>query len=653
MTAIARRWKSWLPILLLAAVALFLRLYAINRLPPGLFGDEAVEGLDALDVLAGNFAIWFHAHLGREPLYVYLVALSYHALGVTPLATRVPAVIAGLLTLPAAFWFAYEWALSIFPRERASRIALLTTALLTISFWHVEMTRNAHRDTLLPLVEAIGFALLWRALRTHDWRLYAVSGAMLGLAVYTYSPGRFVGVLVAVFLAVELLARWLGQESRRRIAAIQFDWRGLIVAAALALLVMLPLGVYFLQNPVQFSRRFTSVSIFDFPSPAAAFASSAVGNLAQFVIPGAGYESKHYNLPGKPVFDLFIAPWFLAGIVLAFARARRPEYRFLIVWFIVMATPAFLTADMIPKGVRVLGVVPGVFVFPALAMDWALNFRFQISDFRFRNPQFLIRNSQSLIRILIMVCLAGSAVWTTYDYFIAWANLPELPLAFDSDMVQASDLVQREPADEPIFVSAQVYRHPTFMLLGKRVPTTQYFDRSTRVREFDAQTALVTNAGQPNALYIFVRDQKPPDGWLARLAPQATPVAPEEYLSAYRLGALTPPQQTLAVSFNPLLTLVGYSRYADAPRGIVLYWRVAQLPSDRVDMQATLSMLDSSGAAVAQGKHMFGVPPMEWASGDTIVEWYAFDTLPDNATQFTVQLTRGVASWQSPVLAFK
>src|SRR5512142_3175503 len=183
-----RRTLNWIAVLLIVLAALVLRVYAIDRLPPGLFGDEAVEGLDALDVLASNFAIWFHAHLGREPLYVYLVALSYAAFGVSALATRLPAIVAGLLTIPAAFFFVRESASRL--QGRATRLALLATALLAISFWHIQMSRDAHRDTLLPLVEALGYWLLWRAIRTRTWKTWAVSRAVAGPAIYTYSPGR-------------------------------------------------------------------------------------------------------------------------------------------------------------------------------------------------------------------------------------------------------------------------------------------------------------------------------------------------------------------------------------------------------------------------------------------------------------------------------
>jgi 4-amino-4-deoxy-L-arabinose transferase-like glycosyltransferase len=664
---LSKRFSNWIPIFLIAAVAIFLRVYAIDRLPPGLFGDEAVEGLDALDVLAGNLDIWFHAHLGREPLYVYLTALSYAAFGVTPLATRLPALIAGLLTIPAAYFFVREWSAQFFSDARARRLALLTSALLAISFWHIQMTRNAHRDTLLPLVEAMGYAFLWRALRTRDLRMFAAAGAALGLAIYTYSPGRFVGVFVAAFVVVELVIYRINKDERRK-TKDEFpssvlrpsSFVGLALAALLALFVMLPLGIYFAQNPAQFSRRFASVSIFDQDSPARAFASSVSGNLAQFVVPGAGYQSKHYNLPGKPVFDLFLAPWFLAGILLALTRWRQSAYRFLLLWFIVLLMPAFLTADMIPKGVRVFGVVPGVFVFPALAMDWlserALNSSLReaivaTDRARLNRMELALPNlfSVALVIGLVALALIGSAAWTTYDYFVAFANLPELPLAFDTDFVEVSDFIARQPADQPIYVSAEVYRHPTFMLLAKRVPTSQYFERATRIREIDARAALVTRADEANALYVFVREQSPDENWLARLAPRAPRVGEGKYYDAFRLGGLALPQQSANSEFNPLLRLIGASRFDD---GIALYWQVAALPTDRAETRVTLTLFDARGAVVTQGSHRFGVPPMEWGIGDVMVEWYALP-VPENASQFRVQLARGAEKWESPALPLK
>jgi 4-amino-4-deoxy-L-arabinose transferase-like glycosyltransferase len=637
---------NWIAILLIAATAILLRVYALDRLPPGLFGDEAVEGLDALDVLAGNFAIWFHAHLGREPLFVYLVALSYRAFGITPLATRLPAIVAGLITLPATFLLAREWGRNAFDAtgqsQRVIRITFLTTALLAISFWHIQMTRDAHRDTLLPLVEALGYWLLWRALRTHDWKTYVASGAVLGLAIYTYSPGRFVGIFVALFIVVELVIQRLTESQPPSVAVNRWPKYGLVAAAFAAFVVMLPLGLYFAQNPVQFSRRFESVSVFDADSPPVALATSVAGNLAQFVVPGAGYQSKHYNLPGKPVFDLLIAPWFLVGLAIAIARRRQSAYRFLLLWFAVMMMPAFLTVDMIPKGVRALGVVPGVFVFPALAMEEAL-------DWAQKGKRFWGRG---VAAVLIGVSLAASAGWTAFDFFGNWANMPELSLAFDADMVEVSQFIQQQSQDHAIYISSEVYRPPTEMLLGRHVPTSRYTDRATRIREFDARTTLVSGANDNLAAYVFVREQAPPAEWLARLTPQTIAIGEGTYLSAVRIEGIVPPEHVVDLTFNPLLKLVGYTRFSDEPRGIVLYWQVAQIPEDRQDLEATISYADPRGNVVTQDKRIFGYPPLEWASGDSIVEWYARD-IPETATQFTIQLVRGSSRWESPPISLR
>lgn len=638
----ARNFK-WLA--LIGFVAIILRVYAFDHLPPGLFGDEAVEGLDALDVLAGNFYIWFQAHLGREPLFVYLIAGSYKFLGVTPYATRLPALILGLLTLPATFFFAKEWALGAFSEDesRAERLAITTTGLLAVSFWDIQMNRNAHRDNLVPLVEVIGYYFLWRGWRTSRWGLFAAAGAILGLSIYTYSPGRFIGVFVALFFAIEFLLRLTrgsptpkGIQNPSPVSRLP-SLLHLSIAALCALAVMLPLGIYFAANPDQFVRRFDSASIFNASQPLAALSESIVGNLAQFIIPGAGYQSKHYNLPGKPVMDLFLAPWFLGGLLLVFTRLKDTAFRFLLLWFIVMMMPSFLTSDMIPKGVRGLGTMPGVLIFIAVAMDWVLQ-------------RSTIGTSRRSATLLMGLTLIGTTLWTTYEYFVMWANLPELPIAFDSDYAETAAYVGGLPPTQQIYLSAEVYRHPTFMLLGEQLPTSRYLERGSHIREFDATAALI--AKDPDAITVFVRDQSPTQDWFHRLTPRNERIDGGKYFAAYHLRDLAPPQFPIDNSSSPLLTLSGFTRFVEDPPGLALYWRIAALSNDRTDINARVALLDGAGKVVAQREHRFGYPSLEWGLGETVVEWYEFDSL-DDATQFTVDLTRGSLGWKIPAISLQ
>ena len=77
--------------------------------PRGSFGDEATDGLDALDVLAGRGAVFFPANFGREGLHIWLVAGAFRLLGITSLALRLPSVLAGILTALATYWLAANW----------------------------------------------------------------------------------------------------------------------------------------------------------------------------------------------------------------------------------------------------------------------------------------------------------------------------------------------------------------------------------------------------------------------------------------------------------------------------------------------------------------------------------------------------------------
>ena len=73
---LSRKRLEWLAVVLLTALALFVRVYRLHEIPIGLFGDEAANGLDALDVLGGSLAVFFERNYGREPLFLYLQAIS-------------------------------------------------------------------------------------------------------------------------------------------------------------------------------------------------------------------------------------------------------------------------------------------------------------------------------------------------------------------------------------------------------------------------------------------------------------------------------------------------------------------------------------------------------------------------------------------------
>ena len=101
--------------------------------------------LDALGVLRGQHALFVPANNGREPLYIYLVALSIALFGPTTLALRLPAAVVGTLTTLPAWLLGRAW----FGRT----VGLLAAFLWAMTLWPVHLGRIGLRAGLPPHVK--------------------------------------------------------------------------------------------------------------------------------------------------------------------------------------------------------------------------------------------------------------------------------------------------------------------------------------------------------------------------------------------------------------------------------------------------------------------------------------------------------------------
>jgi 4-amino-4-deoxy-L-arabinose transferase-like glycosyltransferase len=415
---------SRLEILLLAAVILgaaVLRFAGLGRVPAGLYRDEAFYGLDALNVLRGQHAIYFSANNGREPMFIYLLALSIGALGRSPFAVRLPAALISLLTIPATFLMARElW---------GRRVGLISAAILTVTLWPVHLAHVGFRVGLLPLFAALTVwqaARGWRTQRTRHW---VAAGVLYGLCFYTYLAVRFTPALIALFLIYAWFAH-PRQRSAMLQAGLPFTLSTLIVVA--------PLAIYAAGHCDIFMGRGGQVTIFNpgigGPNPWLTLARNVGRALGMFF--WRGDFSARQNLPYRPVFDPVMSVFFLAGVVIAFIRARRDAASALaLIWTAVMLLPTILAEDT-PHFLRAVGVLPVVVTLPALALS-------QLSNFK-ENVEPLRRPLRFGIGYLIFgLVLATSLAFTGYDYFVRYANDKTVRFWFDDAGVQLAAEINR------------------------------------------------------------------------------------------------------------------------------------------------------------------------------------------------------------------
>jgi 4-amino-4-deoxy-L-arabinose transferase-like glycosyltransferase len=151
---------GWALLLLAVGTAVFLRFYNLANWPPGLYRDEAFNGLDALRVLDGEPAVFFTANNGREPLYIMLTALSVVLFGRTVLAVRLVAAVVGSLTTLLVYKLGQSWF--------GWRAGLLAAWLWAITLWPLHLSRLGLRTILLPAVLTLAFWLGTEAYRRNS-----------------------------------------------------------------------------------------------------------------------------------------------------------------------------------------------------------------------------------------------------------------------------------------------------------------------------------------------------------------------------------------------------------------------------------------------------------------------------------------------------
>jgi len=370
-------WVEWVPLLLVIAVATALRFWALGIIPPGLYHDEAFNGLDALGVLQGIRPVFFEANNGREPLFIYLVALSVAALGRSPGAIRMVAAVLGTLTIPATFLMAK----AMFNR----RIGLLAAASTGLTLWHVNLSRIGFRAVAMPLLVALTLWQLWLGLRDGHKRHFLAGGLLYGLTFYTYLAARFTIVALAAF-GLYLVGSWrlkVGSwrpalslaegleacpEPGRRVGG----WRrGALTFALAAVVVLAPLMAYVAAHTDVFLSRVGQVTIFNPAINQGDFWGTLLRHTGRTLLmfTTRGDFIPRHNVPLRPVFDPLLSAFFLLGLILCLIRFRHSaEHALVLIWLAVMLLPTILAEDA-PHFLRSVGILPVAFIVPAIGLD--------------------------------------------------------------------------------------------------------------------------------------------------------------------------------------------------------------------------------------------------------------------------------------------
>lgn len=410
-------------ILFIAAV---LRFYKLGDVPVGFHRDEAFLGYNAYSIMktgrdmSGNFLpIHLKSYLYSPGGYAYAVIPFIRIFGLTPLAVRFPSALFGTFTV----LLAYVLAKQLFEKNKQKEtIAILSSFLLAISPWHINLSRTSTENTLVVFFIILGVILYtcWIDHKKWYWVVTSFVSFLITFTLYQ-APRAFLPIFIPVLYLV-----WF-----KRLKTIQRKFTPLIL---FILCVILPV-LYILKSP-ELSLRIKTVSLFAtqetqltvdeqgredgvakisptvsrvFHNKIQAYGEQFLENYFshlsyKFFFTDQGLPER-YRVPGSGLVFIVELPFILAGLFFLL-RDLSGENFIILTWFFAGLIGSALTFDDIPNLQRTL------IIFPSLPFITAYGL------IRIRQALTKYKLIQTTIFILILVCYVYNITSYLHNYYV-------------------------------------------------------------------------------------------------------------------------------------------------------------------------------------------------------------------------------------------
>lgn len=419
--------KSW-PLVLVLILAATLRFYRLGKNPPSLSWDEAALGynayslgLDGQDEFGRFLPLDYLESFGdfKPPLYAYLSVVPVKIFGLNEFSTRFASAFFGTLTVLLTYFLAKE----LFKDSKHKiHYSLFTVLLLSISPWHIMLSRAAFEANVANFFLIGGVLFFLIAIQKKDWFL-AFSALFFALSLYTFNTARIVAPLLVIGLGIGFFKALMKKKK----------W--LIISLLLGLTLIAPLAP-FLPTP-QARLRFHEVNIFSNPEVVLRanqemendhwtwwthlLHNRRWGYFKEFI----RHYFDHFNPAflfirgdGNPKFStqdvgelyLWELPFFILGIFLLF-KSKSKNWWLIPYWLLIGIIPA-ATARETPHALRIETTLPTWQILTALGFakfwDYTKN----------KNQKSF---TKSILRIACCLLLIANVIYFLHGY---WRHYP-------------------------------------------------------------------------------------------------------------------------------------------------------------------------------------------------------------------------------------
>ena len=494
--------SAWLILALILVFALAVRIWHNDTIPPGLWFDEAREGIAARQILANpSYRPVYIDYIERPAHHAYLVALSFALFGDSVAALRLVPAVFGVLNVLAAYLLFARW----FGRGAG----LFAATLWAVLRYDLTFARIVFDADTTPFFVMLTLFFFNRGLARRDLRNLSLAGLTLGMGLNFYLPVRLFSLLLA-----GLAALWLMREvwRARSLSPLRAWMPAAFVIVISALIAVGPVAEFALRNPDTFFNRNATASIFyerAEPDLLTAIWTSTVKHLGMFNF--AGDQNGRHDLPGLPMLDPLSGALFLLGVALALRRRRDARAVLMLLLFATLLLAGILSTDFeAPQALRSIGVLPAVIYFVVLSgTAW------------YERLQAVC--SPRSARRLGLITACALLTWTGYanldTYFNRQETNPIVWKAHSPGETWAAGEMERLAATHAVVLGAKYGGSATIQFLAPGIQPSQIWtgvEPLPSARPFvlftDSSLLAALNAARQVYPQATVRELRPPAG---------------------------------------------------------------------------------------------------------------------------------------------
>lgn len=565
-------WQRRHAVLGVFALAVLLRLPALDRCPPPIQQDEASRAYDAWCLLETGSdrhgAQWpfFLESFGpgdfTAALSTYITVPFVALFGPGALAVRLPDAIFGVFCVVLL----HGW----LKRQYDERFALVAALFLATSPWHISICRTGHESGFAPFFLIAALSAAYRAgLLPHgdsnSWLQVPSRRLALG---YSLLAGFMLAMLAWLYPATRLLTpllilAWLILASPRQKDVATATRKSMIAALAGLVIGACPLWITAISHPERLAARAGVTVFMDSEVPLSVRFVNVIESYAANLSPQ--YQFRSFDDISGAFYDgvglhlLVFAPFLIAGMIRVILDARsRLWSRFLLAWFVLYLLPAAICVDWNPHSFRTVGGIPLFAVIAATGWRWLGEV---LAAYR---PALLVP-----VRNLVIALIGVNLIHFANAYFRV---LPEkLERGYQTALVNAIEFAgSRAKEAEFVLVTQRSIQPSIYVLLYAPIPPREYLRlpviRASGLQGFDE----VVQVGK----YFF-----PPSG-------RGDPKLTARFSEAW--NALPPDAQGLVIEakgkFGGGRVLARFGEAPEIPDGNTLevrWWQRSEDPAPR------------------------------------------------------------------------